>query len=143
MSKKKKVKIIPDKIPSRVFYIIDPIFRIRIHILLNVDEKGYERFLNRNKVKDITERDLSLNKFQGFSTSFLCEDGRIEFVILLKEFQWAILHQGTLIHEIVHTVMKIHESNNIPFNCDTQEFIAHSIARIYEMISKKLLVIKK
>ena|SRR3990167_4569259 len=80
---KKIVKVtIPDKIPSKTFYILDPIFRIRIHVLLNQDEKSYEKWLNRQKVKDLEERDLRLDKFTGFSSSFNCEDGRMEMIIL-------------------------------------------------------------
>jgi len=140
---KKITKTIPEKIGIKTFKLCDPIFRQRIFVLLNQDEKSYERFLNRQKVKDIGEKDLTLSRFQGFSTYLDDKDGVRDYVILLKEFNWAIKHQGTLIHEIVHTVIKIWESNNIPYNADTQEFLAHSIAGLYEQIADKLLVIVK
>lgn len=143
MRKKKIIKTIPDKIGSKTFTLYDPIFSQRIYVLLNQDEKSYARFLTRHKVKNVGKRDLSLTMFQGFSSWIEDEDGTREYIILLKHFTWTIKHQGTLIHEIVHTIIKIWEFNNIPYNSDTQEFLAHSIGGLYEMISRKLLIIIK
>lgn len=137
---KKKIKTIPEKIPARTFKIYDPIFRQRIYVLLNQDQNSYVRFLNKHKIKDAT-KEFPLTRFQGMSTNIDAEDGTRDYLILLKEFNWTIKHQGTLIHEVTHTVIKIFDSNNIPFNAETQEFIAHAIGRIYEMIAEKLLVI--
>lgn len=133
-------KTIPATIPKRDFIIYDPIFRQRIYILLNKDEKDYAKFLNKQKIKDVEERSFGLNKFKGLSTYIDNEDGTRDYLILLKEFQWTIDNQCTLIHEIVHTIIKIWQSNNIPYNNDTQEFLAHSIDHLYGMIAKKLLV---
>jgi len=140
---KKKVKTIPDKIGKKIFKLEDPIFRQRIFVLLNIDEKGYAKFLNKLKVKDVGTKDFELGRFQGLSTYLDDKDGTRDYLILLKEFNWTIKHQGTLIHEITHTVIKIFNSNNIPFNEYTQEFIAHEISGLYEMISRKLLIIMK
>ena len=140
MDKKKKVKTIPEKIGARTFQVIDPIFRQRIFVLLNQDQDSYAKFLTKNKIKD-TDREFSLDRFNGVCTWLENQDGTRDYLILLKEFDWSIFHQGTLIHEITHCVIKIFDGNNIPFNHDTQEFIAHSISRIYEMIAKKLLVV--
>lgn len=143
MKKKTIHKTIPDPIGTKTFVIFDPIFRQKIHVLLNQNEKSYERFLNRRKVKDIGKKNFDLHMFQGLSTYIEAEDGYREYVILLKRFNWCIKDQGTLIHEIVHTVIKIWESNNIPYNADTQEFLAHSVGGLYELIAEKLLVITK
>ena len=141
--KKKVVKTIPDKIPPRIFKVFDPIFRRRIYVLLNHDQNSYVKFLNRQKIKDADKDMGAFDRFTGFSTHIDNTDGTQDFLILLKEFNWTIFHQGTLIHEITHIVVRIFALNNIPFNVDTQEFIAHSIARIYEDIAHKLLVIIK
>ena len=140
---KKKIKTIPEVIPKRTFSICDPIFRQQIYVLINQDEKSYCKFLTRIGVKKIEKEYLECSRFQGFSTYVENEDGVRDYIIFLKEFNWTIRHQGTLIHEITHTVIKIFESNNIPFNHDTQEFIAHSITGIYEALCRKLLVIVK
>lgn len=142
---KKKIihKTIPEKIGSKTFTLYDPIFSQRVYVLLNQDEESYARWLTRHKVKDVGKKDMSLTMFQGFSSWIEDADGTREYIILLKHFDWTIKHQGTLIHEIVHTIIKIWDSNNIPYNADTQEFLAHSIGNLYEMISRKLLVICK
>lgn len=138
---KNKTKKIPEHIGKKTFTLSDPIFRQRIFVLLNQDEKSYEKFLNKQKVKDVGEKDFELNRFKGISTHLDSADGTRDYIIVLKEFNWSIFHQGTLIHEITHIVFRIFESNNIPFNDQTQEFIAHSIGRIYEDIAHKLLTI--
>ena len=135
-------KVIPNKIGKRTIKIFDPIFRQRVYILLNQDQSDYVKFLNRQKIKDAA-KEFDLSRFKGMTTHIDNEDGTRDYLILLKEFNWAILHQGTLIHEITHLVIKIFEANNIPFNHDTQEFIAHSISRIYELLANKLLVYRK
>src|SRR3990167_2171955 len=137
--KKKIKKIIPEKIGPKTLVFADPIFRQRIYVLLNQDEKGYQRFLNRVKAKDVGDKEFEVHRFKGFTTHIDSSDGTRDYVIYMKEFQWAILHQGTLIHEIVHVVVRIFQSNNIPFNPDTQEFIAHAVGRIYEMISHRIM----
>jgi len=140
MKKKIKKKEMPDPIPPRILKIFDPIFRQRIWVLLNHDDKSYARFLNRQKIKDISKE---IGNFAGFTAVVECENGLHDYLILLKHFNWCIKDQGTLIHEITHAVIRIFEGNNIPFNSDTQEFIAHSITGLYETIAQKLLVLKK
>lgn len=139
MFNKIKIKTIPKKIDKKTIEIFDPIFRQRIFILLNQDENDYVKFLNKHKVKDVQQDKFYFNRVQGFSTYFETDDLPRQYIILLKEFDWSIFHQGTLIHEITHTVIRIFEEKNIPFNNDTQEFIANEISRIYEMVAHKLL----
>lgn len=141
---KKIIKTIPDKISKKVYKVYDPIFRQKIWVLLNHSSKDYEKFLNKRGIKDVGDKEFYFNRVSGFATHIEPkEDEPREYLILLKEFDWSIFHQGTLIHEITHIVFRIFESNNIPFNQDTQEFIAHSIGGIYESIARKLLVIVK
>mgnify|MGYP007100072807 CR=1 FL=1 len=136
-----KVKKIPDKIPKRYFKVSDSIFHQTIHILLNHTAEQYVQFLNRLKVKDVIDK--TFDDFAGFTTAIEITDKPTEWVIYVKEFEWTIKNQGTLIHEIVHAVIRIWQHNNIPYNADTQEFLAHSIANLYEDITRKLLVKKK
>jgi len=138
MKRKKIIKTIPDKIPKRYFKIRDSIFHRPIHVLLNHTAGQYTEFLNRMKVKDVADKEF--DNFEGFTTSIDIEGMPTEWVVYIKEFNWTIKNQGTLIHEIVHAVIRIWQSNNIPYNSDTQEFLAHSIANLYEDISRKLLI---
>ena len=138
--KKKVIKTIPEKIPKRYFAVYDSIFKQRVHVLLNHTNQEYQKWLKRNKVKDIVEKDY--NDFQAWVLEFTTEKGATERIIFIHTFQWAIKHQGSLIHEIVHIIIKIWQFNSIPYNEDTQEFLAHSIANLYEDIAKKLLVKK-
>jgi len=143
MKKKKSIKSIPKKIPSKTFQIIDPIFRQRIYILLNQDEKSYAKFLTRQKIKNVEKETIEINRFRGMSSWIEEKETGIRYyIILLKEFNWTLSHQNTLIHEIVHTIIKIWASNNIHFNEETQEFLAHSIGNLYEQIGRKLLTKK-
>ena len=141
MKKKIVKKTIPDKILKRCFIIYDAIFKQKIHILINHTPKEYEKWLNRNKVKDIVVKDIE--EFMGWVSDFTTEKGKTERILFIPKFNWAIKCQGTLIHEIVHIIIKIWQFNNIPFNVDTQEFLAHSIANLYEDIAQKLLVVVK
>ena len=137
-------KTIPDKIGKKTFRVFDPIFRQRIYVLLNQDQNDYVKFLTKHKVKDVETDKFYFDRISGFSTFVEMGEGEPRmYLIILKEFNWAIFHQGTLLHEIVHIVIKIFDANNIPFNADTQEFIAHSVARLFEDIAYKLLVKKK
>lgn len=136
--KEKKKVTIPEKIGKKKLTIQDPIFRRRVHVLINHTVPDYVRFLNRMKVKDVAKDNMS--DFAAWAAPIGFDDRPTEYVIFMPEFQWAIYHQGTLIHEITHVVIRIFDNNNIPFNHDTQEFIAHAIARMYEDVAHKLLV---
>lgn len=140
MPKGKKTikKTIPEKIPKRYFVVYDAVFNQKIHVLMNHTPEDYERWLNRNKVKDVALK--SLDDFAGWVSDFTTEEGQTQRILFIPRFNWAIKCQGTLIHEIVHVIIKIWSANNIPFNADTQEFLAHSIGRLYEEIAQKLLV---
>jgi hypothetical protein len=138
MKKKKIIKTIPDKITKRYFQVYDCIFQQKIHVLMNFTEKDYEKWLNKNKVEDVEIKDF--NNFAGWVSNFETQKGTTERILFIPQFEWTIKQQGTLIHEIVHVIIKVWDANNIPFNADTQEFLAHSIANLYEDIVRKLLV---
>lgn len=139
---KKRKKKIPRSMGTLTLKVTDPIFRQEIHVLLNHTQESYACFLKKHKVED-SDRNQPIARFAGFTTSWDADDGPRNYLILIRRFQWSIFHQGTLIHEITHVVMRIFESNNIPFNQDTQEFIAHAVARIYEDVAHELLVVGK
>jgi hypothetical protein len=65
-------------------------------------------------------------------------DGPIEWVIIVSNFDWHIRDQGTLIHEIVHTIVKIWKSNNVECAAINQEFLAHEVGNLYEDICRKI-----
>lgn len=125
------------QIPKRYFCVYDSIFKQKVHILINHSPEDYEKWLNRNKVEDIVAKNF--NDFAAWVSEFTTEKGTTERIVFMPNFQWTIKNQGSLIHEIVHVIVKIWEFNNIPYNQHTQEFLAHSIANLYEDIAEKLI----
>lgn len=137
----KRKKKLPKVIPKRYFTVLDSIFHQKVHVFLNHSEADFKKWMKKigaeydNDVKESNEAD-----FSGYSSSMTTDTGKTEWLIVLKHFDWTIKDQGTLIHEIVHTIIKIWKSNNIPHNYDTQEFLAHSVSNLYEDVCRKLLV---
>ena len=140
-SKKKIVKTIPNKIPTKHIVVYDAIFQQQVDVLMNYTLEKYEKWLNRNKIKDITLKDY--DSFTGWVSDYVDEKGITKRILFIPKFEWLIKHQGTLIHEITHVIIKIWAMNNIHFNAETQEFLAHSIGNMYEDIARKLLQVKK
>lgn len=134
---KKKITI-PKKLPKKFIEVYDPIFGRKINVLLNYTHDEYLQWCSRNNIKDIS--DANVNNFAAFCTVIEDKNGQNEILIWIRQFNWAIKCQGTLIHEITHAVVRVFENNNIPFNSDTQEFFAHMIGRVYEDIAEKLIV---
>lgn len=141
--KKRIVKTMPEKIKKQHFVISDANFKRTVHCFVNYSHDEFTKFARKKGATDYEDDPEYENNFAGFSTVISAKNAPDEFVIVLKKFDWCISDQGTLIHEITHTVMKIFASNNIPFNLDTQEFIAHAIGNMYEDFVRKLLVVKK
>lgn len=126
------------------FTVGESIFGQKVHVLINYRAEDYVKWLNKNKIKSLDENtEAMFSNFLGFSSKLEYEDNPDEFIILLNRFSWKIKEQGVLMHEIVHTIMKIWESNNIPFTMDNQEFFAQSVGNLYEDIAFKLLPPKR
>ncbi len=145
MLNKKTKKILKNgEIGKRYFVVKDSIFNRRIHIFLNHTYKDFDRWTKRKgynqEGKEIVNYD---DNFAGFSTYMDGENQPTEWIICIKNFNWSIGSQGSLLHEIVHSIIKIWKFNNISFGEDTQEFLAHSIANLYEDICGKIFGLKK
>lgn len=125
---------------KQYFEVEENIFKRKIKVFLNYTPEDYDKWCKKNGVID--ERGWS-KEFMASSFEFDHEDRATQWGIFIKHFNWSIGSQGSLIHEIVHTIIKIWSVNNIPYNKDTQEFLAHSIAGLYEDISAKILKVKK
>ena len=138
MKKKKLKKKIPFKIGKRYFKIYDSIFGRKVHVLLNYEPKDYEKWLNKMKVADI-EKESFYENFAGMSIEIEASNGQTEMIIWVRNFNWVIKCQGTLIHEITHTIVKLFAQNKIPFTVETQEFFAQMISRMYEDIAHHLV----
>ena len=117
------------------FQVYEGIFNRRIHILLNYSVEEYDKWVK--KLDKTYEGKANDNDFQAWSSEIIVSDQPTEWIISLKDFHWTISNQGSLIHEIVHTIIKIWAKNNIPFTPDTQEFLAHSVSNLYEDICRK------
>lgn len=131
-------KTIPEVIKSKHCIVYDDIFKQQVDVFINYTPDQYTRWLNKSKIKDVTVKEFG--NFHGWVSSYVDEKEKTKYILFIPEFQWAIKNQGTLIHEIVHVIIKIWASNNIPFTPDNQEFLAHSIGNLYEDIALKLLV---
>jgi hypothetical protein len=118
----------------------DPIFGCKIHVFVNYSYAAFGKWLAKvGAYEQGGSRDNYEDNFAGFSTVMSTKGKPDQFIICVKEFDWTLSDQNTLIHEIVHTIIKIWSSNNIPYNLDTQEFLAHSIGNLYEDIASKLV----
>lgn len=131
--KKKKITTKP-----KHTVIYDRIFSQQVDVFINYTPEMYEKWLNKEKIKDVDEK--SISDFAGWTSNYEDSDGRTKAILFIPKFNWSIKSQGTLIHEIVHVIIKIWGRNNIPYNYDTQEFLAHSVGNMYEDIAEKLLV---
>lgn len=130
---------------KQYFYVKDSIFSQRVHVFLNYPSKEFVSWAKRQGWEFENEKDYETEgKFAGWSSHATdIKTGRTHWLILVGDFSWTISSQGTLIHEIVHTIINIWKSNNIPYNDDTQEFLAHSIGNLYEDIARKIFLPKK
>lgn len=118
------------------FEVKEPIFGCKVHTFLNYSSREFDEYAKSKwKARIVGEEKPNFDSnFAGFSTT-MDEPGKPStWIIVVRSFDWTIKDQGTLVHEIVHTVVKIFSSNNIPLNLDTQEFMAHSVGEIYERI---------
>ena len=136
MPKNKKPEKKITSIGSRYIKTNEPIFNRTIHVFLNYPDKKFIEWARKNGDKNYSEG-WDPN-FAAFSQSISIENKPDEYIISIQKFDWTIIDQGSLIHEIVHTIFKIWKTNAIPFALDNQEFFAHSVANLYEDIAYKI-----
>lgn len=129
------------KIGKKHFLVYESIFNRKVTVFINYSGKEFDKWCDKNKFQydpDDDEDDLI-----GFSTYMSIDGKPTEWIIVCKNFQWTLTNQGTLIHEIVHTIIKIWANNNMKVNLDTQEFFAHEVSELYEDICAKIIKLKK
>jgi hypothetical protein len=131
------------EIGKRYLRVQESIFHRTVHVLLNYSADDWVAWQKRKGIDNADKDQRAASNFAGFSTQIDSTVSPSEWIICLKEFNWTISDQGTLVHEIVHVIMKIFLFNNIPFNPDTQEFIAHAVGNLYEDIAGKIFRVKK
>lgn len=126
-----------NEVGKRYFRVQDSIFKRTVHVLINYDHGEYMRWAQRYGCT--FEGDIgNEHNYSGFSSVIDIKDKPSEWIIVLHSFNWCIQDQGTLVHEVTHTIVKIFKENNIPFNDHTQEFLAHNIGNMFEDIAQKL-----
>lgn len=125
------------KIGKKYFTVKESIFNRTVNVFINYTSADIDVWCGSPQVQRTNDSD-----FAGFSF-VLTKDNITEYGIQIKEFDWTLDQQGTLIHEIVHTVIKIWSSNNIPYTYDNQEFLAHSVSNLYVDIAAKIFKLKK
>lgn len=132
-----------ESIGKRYFKVEDSVFHRTVHVLLNHSEEEFVQWQKRKGVINAERDQNAVANFEALSTSISSDSAPTEWIIHVKHFEWTIDNQGSLLHEVVHTVIKIFQMNNIPFNADTQEFIAHMIENLYTDIAAKLFRLTK
>lgn len=120
---------------KKYFKLTDPIFHQRVHVFINYSREDYEAWLKKRGVVDESHWN---NQLMAFSTEMKSATAPTEWIIYVPNFDWKIQDHGSVVHEVVHTIMKIWASNNVPFSLDTQEFVATSVHRLYEDITAKI-----
>jgi hypothetical protein len=130
------------KIRKLYFTVKETIFRRTVHCFINYSDDDFSKWCVKHGCWDVNGRPN--NNIAAFSSE-IESDGPTEWIILIKRFDWTIDDQNTLIHEIVHTIIKIFDMNNMKVNMDTQEFFAHEVGELYGDIAAKIrkLSIKK
>lgn len=122
------------------FTIYDPIFKQRICVFLNCTEEDYLKWQKKLNVSNIGGLD---GNFNAFSTHISAEGEPNIYVIWINNFDWTLDDQESLVHEIIHTVVRIWQANNISFSPETQEFFAHSVGRLYAVIGARIMLSDK
>lgn len=117
------------------FTIYDPIFKQKIVVFINGKPEQFARF--EKKLGVVNSEPLDPNLW-AFSTHISGDNEPNTYIIWLNHFDWTLDDQESLVHEIIHTVVRIWEANNIVFSVHTQEFYAHSVGRLYAMIGRKI-----
>ena len=125
-----------DKLLGKMQFVVkDCIFNRKVHVLLNYNADDFTKWARKQGDASYERDGRADANLAGFSSQIDTEGEPSEWIICLKEFNWTIQDQGSLVHEIVHTVMKIFAMNNIPFVLETQEFIASMVGNMYEDIA--------
>ena len=128
---------------KQYFKLNEAIFDRPVHVFLNYSHSEFVKWVRKygvDRYKNDNEYDVN---FYAFSTIIHGKNRPDEWVICMQSFDWTIKDQGSLIHEIVHTILKIWNNNNIPHTLDNQEFLAHSVGQLYEDIAAKIFRLKK
>lgn len=128
------------KIPPKTLTVYDPIFKQKIIVFINRTKKEFDAWQKKMNVAN----DMPWNYNLGaFTTHLSAEEAPDIYVVYVPKFDWTIDDQATLIHELIHVITRVWNSNNIVFNNDTQEFFAHSVDKLWSNIAWKLMPRKK
>lgn len=126
------------EIKKQYFEVRECIFNRIVHVFINYSHDEFAKVARRKGAKDYKDDPDYDNNFAAFSTQMGIAGRPDQWVICIKEFNWTIADQGKLVHEIVHTIIRIWTLNVIPFTPDNQEFLAYSIGNLYEDIAAKI-----
>jgi|ERR1051325_1439957 hypothetical protein len=130
------------KLSKKDFIVHESIFNRAVYVFINWTHSEFAKFAREKGATDYQDDPNYDNNFSAFSTQITVKDCPDQWVICIKKFDWSIQDQGTLIHEIVHTIIKIWKYNNIPFTPDNQEFLAHAVGNLYEDICHEIFKVK-
>jgi hypothetical protein len=144
MDMPKAKKSVSNKKPGKLYFKIkECIFHRTVHVFLNYSNAQYNVWLKQHVTKlggtVVSEaREEFDDNFDAFSSSWDVKGHPSEWAVSVQDFDWTIQDQGTLIHELVHTIIKIWGFNNIPVSEDSQEFFAYSVGNMYKDIAHEI-----
>lgn len=130
--------------PGKLYFKIkECVFHRTVHIFINYTNAQYnvwlKKYINKFGGTVVGEnREEFDDNFDAFSSSWDVKGHPREWAVAVKDFDWTIQDQGTLIHELVHTIIKVWDFNNIPVSADSQEFFAYSIGNMYEDVAHQI-----
>jgi len=124
------------KIGKTQVKVYDPIFHQRVVILVNYSVEDYQAWEKRMGVANPSGHNYNVG---AFTTHLTAEGEPNTYIVYMPHFEWTIDDQSTLIHELIHVIVRIWEANNIQFVPPTQEFFAHSVDQLFGEIAHKLL----
>jgi len=114
--------------------IDDNIFKATIHVLVNCTQEKFNKWL--------------LTKFNAEHESISCAgccvsidtgDDITEYCVWVGEFNWRIMEQGHINHELTHCAYTILKDRGINMVDATEEVFAYYHTYLFEEVYKKLV----
>ena len=93
------------KIDKLYFIVKENIFKAKVHVFLNYSSVEFDEWCAKNRIGHSFDNNKD-SSFAGYSMEIEGIKIPLAWAILVKHFNWTVGDQGTLIHEIIHTIIK-------------------------------------
>lgn len=108
----------------KYYPIHDKVYRKNFHLVVNETEDDFYRWIvenNQNKQDEELKKLIS----GGVKGLTIFEEDKPYYYIYVKEFDWKIDDQATLVHELNHFVDFVFEKSGVPINTENTEVRAY------------------